>query len=162
LNDRHLLDGFQCGEQLLDEWLTQRALANQMSGASRTFVIADASQRVFGYYTLAAGSAARKSAPSIIRRNTPDPVPVIVLGRLAVSTVVQGQRLGSALLRDALLRCQAVALHAGVKAMMVHALTEAAAGFYRTHGFLPSPMEAMTLMLPLPLPVAEQEPSRPR
>ncbi|MCB1643498.1 MAG: GNAT family N-acetyltransferase [Xanthomonadales bacterium] len=151
LDSAHLLDKFACGEQLLDDWLKRRALANQLNGASRTFVVANASNDVVGFYTLAAGSVTRGIATGNVRRNMPEPIPVIVLGRLAVALSYQGQRLGLSMLRDALLRSQAVARQAGVRAMLVHALSENAARFYSAHGFLPSPMEPLTLMLTLPI-----------
>ncbi|MEI6051188.1 MAG: hypothetical protein WCQ44_00670, partial [Opitutaceae bacterium] len=79
-------------------------MANQLSGASRTFVVADPEQRVFGYYALAAGAVSHQMATSPVRRNMPDPVPVMVLARLAVDTQAQGIQLGAALLQDAVNR----------------------------------------------------------
>ncbi|XXG26551.1 MAG: hypothetical protein WJ307_03320 [Ferrovum myxofaciens] len=80
----HLLDGFECGEAVLDEWLKRRAMTNQLSGASRTFVVADQDGRVYGYYAMAAGAVSHQMATGLVRRNMPDPVPVMVLARLAV------------------------------------------------------------------------------
>jgi hypothetical protein len=80
----HLLDGFLCGEASLDGWLKRRALANQMSGATRTFVVADQDGRVYGYYAMAAGAVSHQMATSGVRRNMPEPIPVMVLARLAV------------------------------------------------------------------------------
>lgn len=84
LTTTHQLDDFSCGEPTLDEWLKRRALAKHLRGASRTFVAADHEGRVFGYYSMAAGAVTHQLATSDIRRNMPDPVPVMVLGRLAV------------------------------------------------------------------------------
>jgi len=84
LRSDHGVDAFDCGEPVLDEWLRKRALGNQASGASRTFVVADATGRVVGCYALAAGAVAHETATSGVRRSMPDPVPVLVLGRLAV------------------------------------------------------------------------------
>jgi GNAT superfamily N-acetyltransferase len=150
LTAAHRLEEFECGEPSLDEWLKRRALANQSSGASRTFVVLDDSGRVRGYYALAAGAVSVESATGKVRRNMPDPVPVIVLGRLAVDRGTQGQRLGAALLQDAVKRAVAVSQDAEVRALLVHALHERARQFYEHFGFQPSPTHHLTLMLRLP------------
>lgn len=145
----HLLSDFACGESALDDWLKRRALANQLSGASRTFVVVDEEDRVRGYYAMAAGAVSHQLATSAIRRNMPDPVPVLVLGRLAVHTQAQGIRLGAAMLQDALHRASVVAQNTGVRALLVHALHEQAKRFYTHYGFQESPQHPMTLMLRL-------------
>jgi len=145
----HLLDGFTCGEASLDEWLTRRALANQFSGASRTFVVTDQDGRVFGYYAMAAGAVSHQTATSGVRRNMPDPVPVMVLARLAVDQRAQGIKLGAALLQDAVHRAVAVSQNAGVRALLVHAFDDRAKQFYEHYGFRESPQHPMTLMLRL-------------
>lgn len=143
----HRVDGFSCGETVLDEWLKRRAMANQMSGASRSFVVADQDQSVHGYYALAAGAVAHRLATGGVRRSMPDPVPVLVLARLAVDTRAQGRKLGGALLRDAVQRALAVSQNAGVRALLVHALHERARQFYAHYGFQASPLDPSTLML---------------
>ena len=145
----HRLDDFSCGEPVLDEWLKRRALPNQVSGASRTFVVVDPDQSVFGYYAMAAGAVSHQVATSIVRRNMPDPVPVMVLARLAVDQRAQGIKLGGALLQDALHRALAVSENAGVRALLVHALHERAKQFYEHYGFQASVLHPMTLMLRL-------------
>ncbi|MDO5091110.1 MAG: GNAT family N-acetyltransferase [Cardiobacteriaceae bacterium] len=145
----HMLDGFACGEASLDEWLKRRAWANQLSGASRTFVVAGDDGRVYGYYAMAAGAVAHVAATGSVRRNMPDSVPVMVLARLAVDQRCQGRALGAALLQDALRRTLAVAEHAGVRALLVHALHERGKAFYEHHGFQASPLHPLTLMLRL-------------
>ena len=145
----HLLDGFNCGEPSLDDWLRRRALTNHLNGASRTFVVVNPDQCVLGYYALAAGAVAHQDATSAVRRNMPDPVPVMVLARLAVDARVQGIKLGAALLQDAVTRVRSVAENAGVRALLVHALNERAKQFYEYYGFRASPVDSMTLMLPL-------------
>jgi GNAT superfamily N-acetyltransferase len=145
----HLLGGFECGEPALDEWLKRRALSNQLSGASRTFVVVDDEQRVRGFYALAAGAVAHQMATSSVRRNMPDPVPVMVLGRLAVDRRAQGIQLGAALLQDAVHRAINVSQNTGVRALLVHALHEQAKAFYEHYGFQESPTHPMTLMLRL-------------
>jgi GNAT superfamily N-acetyltransferase len=134
---------------VLDDWLKRRAPANQLSGASRTFVVADRDGKVRGYYAMAAGAVAHPMATSAVRRNMPDPVPVLVLARLAVDRRAQGMHLGASLLQDAVNRAVAVSHNAGVRALLVHALNEPAKLFYEHYGFQASPVHPMTLMLRL-------------
>ncbi len=134
---------------MLDDWLKRRALANQSSGASRTFVVSDQDGRVCGYYAMAAGAVSHQLATRGVRRNMPDPVPVMVLARLAVDRRTQGQHLGASLLQDAVNRAVAVSHDAGVRALLVHALHERAKQFYEHYGFQPSPTHPMTFMLRL-------------
>ncbi len=149
LTAAHLLAEFGCGEASLDEWVKRRALANQHSGASRTFVIADQDARIYGYYAMAAGAVSHQEATSNVRRNMPDPIPVMVLARLAVDQRAQGIKLGAALLQDAVNRAVAVSHNAGVRALLVHAIDERAKQFYEHYGFHESPQHPMTLMLRL-------------
>ncbi|MFT4102284.1 MAG: GNAT family N-acetyltransferase [Burkholderiaceae bacterium] len=149
LNAGHSLGDFACGEASLDEWLKRRALANQLNGATRTFVVTDRDDRVAGYYALAAGAIAHAEAVGNVRRNMPDPIPVLVLARLAVDHRAQGARLGAALLQDAVRRAVAVSENAGVRALLVHALHERARKFYEYYGFQASPIHPLTLMLRL-------------
>ena len=102
---------------------------------------------VVGYYALAVGAVAHVEAPGRVRRNMPDPVPVMVIGRLAVDRTYQGQSLGPALLRDAVLRTVQAAEIAGIRAILVHAISERAKRFYEKWGFVVSPLEPMTLMI---------------
>lgn len=145
----HQLNTFNCGETSLDEWLKRRALLNQSNGASRTFVVVDESQLVMGYYALAAGAVHHQDATRSIRQNMPDPIPVMVLARLAVDIRTQGMQLAAGLLRDAVDRSLAVAKNTGVRALLVHALHERAKQFYLYFGFQASPVHPLTLMLRL-------------
>ena len=145
----HLFDEFDCGEAVLNDWLKRRAGANQLSGARRTFVVVDQNQRIFGYYAMAAGAVSLQMATSSVRRNMPDPVPVMVLARLAVDQRAQGIKLGASLLQDAVNRAVVVSHNAGVRALLVHALHERAKQFYAHYGFQVSPAHPMTLMLRL-------------
>ncbi len=149
LSASHRLDEFDCGETALDDWLKRRALANQSSGASRTFVVADQSGLVCGYYALAAGAVSHQLATGGVRRNMPDPIPVMVLARLAVDRKAQGRHLGASLLQDAVNRVVPVSQNAGVRALLVHVFNEKATRFYEYYGFQASPMHPMTLMLRL-------------
>lgn len=146
----HLCDGFSSSEPELDAWLMRRAYANQLSGASRTFVVVDAQQAVVGYYALAAGAVSHQMATSAVRRNMPDPVPVMVLARLAVDQRAQGIKLGASLLQDAVKRCALVSQHAGIRAVLVHALHDRAKQFYEHYGFQSSPIHPLILLLRLP------------
>ena len=145
----HQLNTFNCGETSLDEWLKRRAILNQTNGASRTFVVVDKNQLVMGYYALAAGAVHHQDATRSIRQNMPDPIPVMVLARLAVDIRTQGMQLGAGLLRDAVDRSLAVAKNTGVRALLVHALHERAKEFYLYFGFQASPVHPLTLMLRL-------------
>lgn len=145
----HILDDFACGEASLDEWLKRRALTNHLSGAGRAFVVTDQEGRVYGYYAMAAGAVSHQAATGNARRNMPDPVPVMVLARLAVDRRAQGVKLGASLLQDAVSRAVSVSQNAGVRALLVHALHDRAKQFYERHGFQESPQHPMTLMLRL-------------
>ncbi|MEW5773455.1 MAG: GNAT family N-acetyltransferase [Thermodesulfobacteriota bacterium] len=146
LTPAHDLTAFACGEPILDSWLRRHALRNERAGASRTYVVAE-SGRVAGYYALAAGSIRQSATAGRIRRNMPNPVPAMVLGRLAVDLGFQGRGLGRALLRDAVLRTLQAAHIAGIRALLVHALHERAARFYARAGFAPSPCDPLVLMV---------------
>ena len=146
----HDTAGFVCRQDALNKWLRQRALANALSGASRTDVVCADNQQVIGYYALAAGSITAESAPSRMRRNMPDPLPVIVLGRLAVHEDWTGHGIGSGLLKDAVLRALQAAEIIGACALLCHAIDDAAKAFYLRRGFAESPLQPLTLMLGLP------------
>ncbi len=146
LNDDHVIDGFTSGAPTLDAWLERKARVNQASGASRTYVLCRG-QRVVGFYALAAGSVSHDLAPRSLRQNMPDPVPVIVLGRLAIDASEQGNGLGRALLRDAVLRITSAAQEVGIAAIMVHALNDRAKAFYLDAGFTETAVEPLTLFL---------------
>lgn len=142
----HRLDAFDCGVPALNAWLQRRALPNEWSGASRTFVVTDG-QAVVAFYSLAASSVMHSHSTAKARRNMPDPVPAILLGRLAVDKRWQGRALGVSLLQDAVLRIAAAAGTIGVRILLVHALSDQARRFYLRYGFRESPLEPMTLMM---------------
>jgi GNAT superfamily N-acetyltransferase len=118
-----------------------------MSGASRVYVVATSEYRVVGYYALASGVLAHGAAPGRIKRNMPDPIPMAVLGRLAIDRSMQGQGLGVALLQDAVLRVRQAAGILGIRGMLVHAISEQARAFYERHGFVASVTNPLTLIL---------------
>lgn len=145
---QHPLADFSCGVASLDEWLKRRALANQASGASRSYVVCDG-DRIAGYYALASGGIAPKSATGRFRRNMPDPIPVVLLARLAIDQRYQKIGLGRALFRDAAQRIGHAADVIGVRGIITHAISEEAKAFYLAIGFEPSPLEPMTLLITL-------------
>jgi GNAT superfamily N-acetyltransferase len=104
---------------------------------------------VVAYYALAVGAVAHAGAPGRVRRNMPDPVPVMIIGRLAVDQEFHGHGLGQGLLRDAVLRTLQAAEIAGIRAILVHAISSAAQRFYERHGFARSPIDPMMLMITL-------------
>ena len=140
---------FVCRHDALSVWLSKRALANAASGASRTYVVCAPEPQVIGYYALSAGSIAAASVAGRLRRNMPDPLPVFVLGRLAVHSDWAGRGIGSGLLKDAVLRAIQASALIGVRAILCHAIDEEARGFYLKHGFVSSPLDPLTLMLGL-------------
>ena len=147
----HLLDEFKCGEADFDKWLKRCAMTNQMSGACRTFVVADQDNRVYGYYTMAAGAVTQPIATSSARKNVPDPVPMMmmVLARLAVDHQAQDIELGASLLQDAVNRSVVVSQNAGVRALLVRALDDRTKNFYEQYGFQTSSLHPMTMILGL-------------
>jgi len=146
LSTTHNLSDFNSGEPVLDDWLRRRALHNEASGASRTYVVC-MGKTVVGYYTLAVGAVAHAEAPGRVRRNMPDPLPVMVLGRLAVDKSFQRRGIGKGLLRDAVLRTVQAAEIAGIRAILVHAISEPAKRFYEGCGFMASPIDPLTVVL---------------
>ena len=143
----HRLEGFDCGNATLNDWLRRQARRNEASGASRTFVVCDEADAVVGYYCLSAGAVARDDSPGAVRRNMPEPVPVMVLGRLAVDRRWQMRQVGKGLLKDAVQRTLAVSRQVGIRTLLVHAISPAAKAFYLRHGLRESPSNPMLLMV---------------
>jgi GNAT superfamily N-acetyltransferase len=148
LADHHELAEFSSGVPELDDWLRRRAHANQVGGSSRTFVVCEGS-RVIAYYALASGAVKQPEAPGRFRRNMPDPIPVAVLGRLAIDQSDQGRGIGRALVRDAGLRLLNAAEILGIRGLLVHAISDDARAFYKAVGCLSSPSNPMMLMVGL-------------
>ena len=145
----HDVSRFACGETSLDNWLRQRALKNETSGATRTYVVCSESDEIVGYYSLAVGSIEHQFVPRNIKRNMPRPIPVTSLARLAVDLRYAGKNIGTGMVRDALLRTRQAADIVGIRALLVHALHERAATFYRKRGFAVSPFDPLVLFLAL-------------
>lgn len=144
----HVLERFDCGHVSLNDWLKKRAAkASRVGNSARTYVACNAEQEVLGFYALSTGAVNRNDVPGKVSRNMPNPVPVILLGRLAVDLTVSGQGVGAGLLKDAFLRVVQAAGQIGVRALLVHAIDENARSFYLKNGFYDSPTNEMTLML---------------
>ena len=149
LTKDHERNAFDCGVPALNEYLKKFALQNQNKHAARTYV-ATRANRIVGYYSLAYGSVSLEEAPQTVKSGLPrHPIPVILLARLAVESTEQGSGLGTALLKDALLRTIQAAEIAGLRAMLVHAKDDSAKRFYEKFGFEPSPIDAYHLFLRL-------------
>ena len=127
---------FSCGETSLDTWIQLRAIKNEKAGASRTFItIERISGDIAGYYCLSASSLARADASSALRMNMPEPIPVILIGRLALDQRYASLGLGASLLKDALSKGIEASRAVGARAFIVHALNDSAEAFYRRFGF---------------------------
>lgn len=141
------LTQFRCGKDALDDWLRIRALKNE-GRSSRTYVVAEG-RRVVGYYCLSTGAEKLANTPSKVSRNSPDPVPLILLGRLAVDENHHGKGVGAAILKDALQRVVQVSQVVGARAVLVHAIDQNAMAFYLKYGFIEFPGGSQTLFLPV-------------
>jgi GNAT superfamily N-acetyltransferase len=149
LNEGHDTSDFSCGNPFLNRYIKRYALVNQRNEISRTYV-ATRGVSVVGYYALAFGSMSHNEATQEIKEELPPhPIPIILLARLAVDQREQGAGLGKGLLRDALLRTVQAADIGGLRAMLTHAKDDEAKTFYKRYGFVESPIEPLTLMLPI-------------
>lgn len=147
LDAAHDVSKFDCGKPPLSDWLRNHAQKNEGKG-SRTYVVC-VGRIVVGYYALAAGAVEHDRAPKNISRNMPDPIPIFVLGRLAVDRAYSGRRIGEGLLKDALKRALSASREVGARAVIVHAIDDDAVNFYLQYRFKPFPTDARTLYLPL-------------
>lgn len=148
IEPKHRIDEFDCGKESLNVWLQAHAIDNE-GRASRTYVIADAGMRVWAYYTLALGSVIRAEVPRKYRHGLPNPVPVMVLGRLAVDRRHGGRRIGPHMLKEAMQRTLLIEKQAGALALIVHAIDDEAVGFYAKYGFQVFPAGTRTMFLPI-------------
>lgn len=141
------VDGFDCGQPALNQFLQRFALVNQKANSAQTYVCCQGDE-VVGFYSLAVGSVDLDAAPSRVRKGLArHAVPVMILARLAVSTGHQGKGLGRALLRDALMRTAQAADIAGIRCLLVHAKDDAARRWYEAWEFEPSPTDPYHLFL---------------
>jgi len=148
LTGGHILSGFDCGKPALNEWLFHRALANQTTGTSRTWVAVElGSANVVAFYASATASIVRSSAPKRMRRNQPEVIPAILLGRMGVDVEHKGHGLGAALLKHFMLKSFEVAQSVGVRVLLVHAKDDEAKSFYMHYGFSESSLDPLTLVM---------------
>lgn len=145
ISREHILKNFDCGETSLNDWLKKRAFKNDLGDASRTYVVCF-DNTVVAYYSLHLGCIQHSEAVSKIKRNMPNPIPAIVLGRLAVDVNHQGKGLARALIKDMFLRAIQVSDLAGTKAVLVKALNDKVTAFYQSFGFVPSKTDSLLLM----------------
>ncbi|MCW5689498.1 MAG: GNAT family N-acetyltransferase [Pseudolabrys sp.] len=150
LSPEHDLANFNSGREELDVWLKTRALDSEGTTA-RTYVVCEKETTVVGYYCLSTGSVERAALPSKMKRRQglPNQVPVLILGRLARDVNYKGRGLGGDLLQDALQRVLAASQIVGIRALLVHALDDEAASFWRHYGFIESPIGSRTFFLPI-------------
>lgn len=149
LTENHRTDSFDSGRPTLDAFLKDMALYNQQQGYTRTFVIADKDFQVVGYHSLCAGMITRQNAPRQVKGyNAPGEIPVALLARLAVDARYQGQGLGAALFKNALLSVISTSQIIAFRAVMVHALDDEAERFYLKYGFRVAKGLERTLLLP--------------
>jgi GNAT superfamily N-acetyltransferase len=146
LEASHDVDRFDCGDETLNRWLRTKARHNQREGGSRTWVVLD-ERRVVAFYASSTAVLMRSRAPKRAARNQPDPLPAVLLGRLAVDTEHKGRGLAAALLKHFVLKSLEVAELTGVRLLLVHAKNETARQFYMKYGFEPSPVDDMTLIM---------------
>jgi predicted N-acetyltransferase YhbS len=146
LTATHLVTEFDCGVDSLNEWLDKRAWKNQVLDLSRTFVITNGAV-VIGYYCLSSAAIDRIELPKSRQRNMPDPIPAILIGRLAVDLRYQGQKIGLSLLQDAICRIITASQSVGIAYILVHALDDATKRFYDLNGFVAIPEQPLTLFL---------------
>lgn len=145
----HNLEPFASREPKLDDWLRNKALSNESSGACRTYVVTDG-ERVVAFYCLATGAVAHVQATARIRRNMSDPVPVVIVGRMAVDQQYERQGIGKGLIKDAIIRTTGAAEVVGVRAILIHAKSDEAKRFYvEKCGLSECPVDPMTLMATL-------------
>jgi predicted N-acetyltransferase YhbS len=147
LSRSHAVDGFDCGQKSLNRFLERFAFPNQQANASQTYV-ALTDKEVVGFYTLTVGEVAYDDAPErLIKGLAKHPVPIMLLARLAVSTIWQGKGIGSGLLKDAMQRTLQAADIAGIRAFIVHAKDEKAQKFYAHFDFVPSPSDGLHMFI---------------
>jgi GNAT superfamily N-acetyltransferase len=148
LAGEHLLAGFDCGSGALNDWLVRRALRNQSSGTSRTWVVVEVETgQVVAFYASSTASILRSSAPKRIGRNQPEEMPAVLLARMGVDSRHQGRGIGAALLKHFMLKAIEVAQSIGVRVLLIHAKDENAKNFYEHYGFVESPLDPLVMIM---------------
>ncbi len=149
LTDQHDLQSFDCGVDPLSDWLRNRALANEVAGVSKTYVLTDETPTVLGYYAISASCIAHADVGAAFKRNMPNPIPMGLIGRLAVDKSLHKKQLGVALLKDAVLRIRQAGEIMALRGVMAHAISPEAKAFYEKHGFTAGKNQPMTLIMSL-------------
>lgn len=148
LTAKHDTEDFYSGEETLDCWLRERALANMEASASRTYVVCPlGSRKVIGYYAICMGQIFSQEVIGSMRRNMPRQIPAVILGRLAIDKQWQGKGLGKALLQDAVQRSARAAKEVSARLLIVHTISSRAEDFYVHYGFTRLPTETPTYAL---------------
>lgn len=147
LTINHNLSDFSCGRKDLDDWLIKKAMKNQIRNNTRVYVVTNKNNsQVIGYYAIAMGSIQREGAIGLLKRNSPDPIPMVILARLGVHVDFHGLGIGAGLLKDCVLRSVQAMNAVGGAGILVHAIDDFAKEFYTKFGFTESPFEPLTLM----------------
>ena len=147
MTDKWLAD-FDCGVTAFNDWLKYHALGNHLAGTSHSFVLY-AGTDVIGYYTLSSGEISHEATPRIMQNNSPKPLPVFILSRIAVDKCFHNHGFGQALLCDAMIRVVNAAVNAGVFALLVHTTSEQVRQFFLSLGFIEWPFQTMTMVMTL-------------
>ncbi len=152
LADGHDRRRFSCGVEALDRWFHEQAGQSHRKRRTTVWVATDPAEPAIpiGYYSLAPFHLAFEQSPADLRRRLPkEPLPVVLIARLATATAVRGKGLGGLLLIDAVKRSHRASLQVPTHGVVVHAKGDRAAAFYRHHGFLPFADDALHLYLPM-------------
>lgn len=152
LQPHHDVSSFRNGRhESLDDWLKRRSFTSEGLSA-RTYVICEAAmpRRVVGYYAISAATEQRVALPNAkLRRDMPEQIPLLLIGRLALDASWQGKGLGSGLLNDALWRCLSASEIAGARGVVAHAIDDEAAKFYLRHGFIHAAIGRRVMLMPM-------------
>jgi GNAT superfamily N-acetyltransferase len=150
LTEAHDGAAFDSGEPILDDWLRRRAWHNQQVEASRTYVVCPiGSNAIIGFASLSMGQILARETVGSMRRNMPQFVPAVILGRLAIDSAWQGKGLGRALLAHVVARAERASREVSARLVIVHAISPAAESFYLRHGFTRLPIDTPTFALDL-------------
>jgi GNAT superfamily N-acetyltransferase len=142
--------GFDCGEPSLNRWLATQARQSMESRDAVTYMLLDEAEEpaiIVGYYCLSSGEVSRKVAPAAMAKRSPEPIPVVRMGRFAIDQRYQGKGLGAELLREALLGAMSASTTIGARLVLVDAIDDGAVDFYKRFGFEDSPIHPRQVML---------------
>lgn len=141
----HFVEDFDCGEETLNTWLKKKALKNEIENNSRTTVIC-VENKVVAYYSICTGCVYHKDLSRKYKQNSPDPIPSLVLGRLAVDLEHQGNDLSLDMIQEVYLKAYKLSELVGIKVVVVNALNEKIVNYYKKFGFVPSKTDPLLLL----------------